>query len=159
MKLVLAFAILGLLQASNLRRVDDYAGHAAELSEAAGLAPIAASSSPEVRVWSQAALVDSTIGWVIRPRTITTYSRQGQVSTLSTPMAADILNAFLALRAYNGQSVSCPAKDGWSLIVEGLDPAGHFAVYSGNPNRCSDRGPTDAWQAYNSLLKVTRDAP
>lgn len=159
MKLALVCVMFGLLQAGDLRRIDDYAGQAADLSATAGLPPMTASSSPEVRVWSRAALVDSTTGWVIRPGMITIYSQQGKATTLHTPKATDILNAFLALRAYGGRSISCRVKDGWSLIVEGTNPPGHFAVYSGNPNACNDPGPREAWLAYRLLLEVTRGAP
>ena len=165
MKLALLATILGLaLQApTELRRIDDYAGHAADLSASAGLPSLApTSNTPEVRVWSSAALVDSTVGWVITPHTITTYSSRGSsrvASTVSTPRAIEVLNGFLKLRTYSGQSASCRVRDGWSLIVEGTDSSGHYAFFSGNPNRCNDQGASDVWRAYSLLLEVARDAP
>lgn len=153
------------------RRVDDYAGHAADISIWAGIAPLDdGDGRSEIRVWITTWA--HTHGWVVTPARIHSYSnyrndhsteddldKLSLVGSRPLRRARTIFALFNTLRAFDRRSISCPMKDGTSAYVEARIDGEHFVFYSSNPHACDDPNAKAVNRAIDALVQATETHP
>ena len=122
-------------------RVFDAAGDAPGFAAAAHLPPLS-EKQPEIRVWSQTALLGTLKGWVITGSEIHVYSNSQNIDGIlkvdedhvhlektvrSKEEASKLLLKFSRLANLDEKAIVCPVHDGSSLVIDGMAAGHHFS--------------------------------
>ena len=144
---------VGTASRTDLRRLDDYAGQAADYDAWARLSPLEhRAHGTEIRVWSGGGLSRIVIGWVVTSQDVRIYSNEivrgkvheaddrqmRQVKRIRTKDARELLELFSKFADLNGKAVVCPMLDGVGYTIEGSAEGHNFAFYAGNPGHCEN---------------------
>src|SRR5690242_9066744 len=117
-------------------------------SRAADLPALNRSGPDQLRIWARDFMTGRVVGFVIssngavRCRGATHYKdgviTVGRVRCRAWRKGQDALKSSEALAAFNGRDWSCPAFDGYEVLVHGVHNGQLFTFNVSNPNACSD---------------------
>lgn len=141
------------------------ANYASKLAREAGLEPIGeGGNGDELRVWRDTSIIGLVSGWVVTRDGIRIYSNdyaEDDIASADGPVrlvraipphhVREILASFRRFMSLDGQTISCPVKDGAGLFVEARFEGEVVAFAALNPGRCDVPNGKPLWRAFRRL--------